>query len=222
VDIIAMVDNITKYARQVCSPNQIRYELDKAVHFARSGRPGPVWLDIPVDVQGTEVDEDKLPSYVAPIPYSQMIHGHIIEEAREVATLLQNCKRPVLLAGYGIQASGAEADFLNLAEILGVPVLTTWKEMGILPNDHPLYVGRPGKIGQRAANFAQQNCDLLISIGARLDMDQVAFQPRHFAFKAKKVVVDADNSEIAKLDMDIDVKVACDAGEFIRALLKVI
>jgi acetolactate synthase-1/2/3 large subunit len=177
-----------------------------------------VWLDIPVDVQGTQVNEDKLPSYVPPIPYSQMIHGHIIEEAREVATLLQNCTRPVLLAGYGIQASGAEADFLNLAEILGAPVLTTWKEMGIMADNHPLYIGRPGKIGQRAANFAQQNCDLLISIGARLDFEQTAFQPRHFAFKAKRVVVDADHSELAKLDMDIDVSIACDAGEFIRCL----
>lgn len=222
VDIISIVESITKYAKQVTEPHRIRQELEKAVHFAKSGRPGPAWLDIPVDVQGSVVFEDDLVEYRFPEPYSKLIYSHIFEKAKEVTELLRNSTRPVLFAGYGIQAAGAEADFRKLVELLGIPVLTTWKELGILPDDHPLYVGRPGKIGQRAANFAQQNCDLLISIGARLDFDQVAFQPRHFAFKAKKVMVDADNSEIAKMDMDIDVKVACDAGEFIRALLRVL
>lgn len=220
VDIVSIVESITKYAKQVCEPDKIRYELEKAVYFAKSGRPGPVWLDIPVDVQGSQVNE--LSGYTRPTPYQHIIREHVVDKAREVAVLLQNSTRPVLLAGYGIQAAGAEDDFRKLVDVLGVPVLTTWKEMGILPDDHPLYIGRPGKIGQRASNFTQQNCDLLISIGARLDFEQTAFRPRHFAFKAKKVVVDADNAEIAKLDMDIDVKIACDAGEFIRELLKVI
>jgi acetolactate synthase-1/2/3 large subunit len=216
VDIISMVESITKYAVQVTNPQNIRYQLETAVHYAREGRPGPVWLDIPVDVQGAEISEHELAGYV---PYIANVSEFVEMQAKKTIELLSKSERPVLFAGYGIQAAGTEAEFRELVVRLGVPVLTTWKAIGLLPDDHPFYVGRPGKIGQRGANFAQQNCDLLISIGARLDMEQIAFQPRHFAPKAKRVVVDVDANEIHKLDMDIDIRAAVDAGQFIRALL---
>jgi acetolactate synthase-1/2/3 large subunit len=220
VDIIPMVRGITKHAMQVLDPLNIRYQLEKSFSCARAGRPGPVWLDIPVDVQGAEINEAELRGYTQTESYASERLGFIEAQADKTWGLLRNSQRPVLFAGYGIQASGAEEDFRKLVEALGIPVLVTWKEIGILPDDHPLYVGRPGKIGQRGANFAQQNCDLLISIGARLDFEQVAFQPQHFAYKAKKVIVDIDMTEIHKLDMDIDVLVCGDAGQFIRELLK--
>ena len=218
VNIIPMVDGITKYCAQIFDAHSIRYELDKAVYFAKSGRPGPVWLDIPVDIQGAEINEAGLMPYVPAQPYHVLISEHIRESCKTILKLLKESVKPIILAGYGIH--NAEKEFRELVELLGVPVLTTWKEMGILPEEHPLYIGRPGKIGQRAANFAQQNCDLLISLGARLDFEQTAFQPRHFAPKAKRVVVDIDNAEISKLDMDIDVRIGCDATLVIRELLE--
>ena len=220
VDIISMVHSITKYAFQVTDPLSIRYHLEKAVYLAREGRPGPVWLDIPVDVQGSVVNESELRGFTPAEVYVEDIEDFIQNQVKQTLDLLQNSARPVLFAGYGIQAASAEEDFRKLVETLGIPVLVTWKEIGILPEDHPLYAGRPGKIGQRGANFTQQNCDLLISIGARLDFEQVAFQPQHFAPKARKVIVDVDMAEIHKLDMEIDIICAVDAGKFIRELLK--
>jgi acetolactate synthase-1/2/3 large subunit len=219
VDIISMVRGITKYAVQVTDPLDIRRQLEKAVHYARTDRPGPVWLDIPVDVQGADINENELHGFTPVISYQDTMREFLGIQVTKTLELLQHSQRPVLFAGYGIQASGAEKDFRTLVELLGVPVLVTWKEIGILPEDHPLYAGRPGKIGQRGANFAQQNSDLLVSIGARLDFEQVAFQPQHFAPKARKVIVDVDMAEIHKLDMEMDIIAAVDAGVFIREML---
>ncbi len=217
VDIVSVVRPIVKYVVRIMDPTTIRYHLEKAVYLAREGRQGPVWLDIPQDVQAIMIDEDALPGFEPPRKTEQE-QTNLRNQIRQVIDLINAAERPVILAGYGVQAAHAEADFKELIQLLQIPVLITWKAIGLLPEEHPLYAGRPGSIGQRGANFTQQNSDLLISIGARLDQDQVAFSHENFARAAKKVIVDIDPAEINKLKMELTPVVA-DAGDFISAML---
>ncbi|MBI2758417.1 MAG: thiamine pyrophosphate-binding protein [Chloroflexi bacterium] len=217
VDNISIVKPITKYAVRILEPETIRYHLEKAVHLARTGRQGPVWIDIPQDVQAVMIDEEKIEGFTPPVEVREE-NEKLVEQIKEIIRLVNKAERPVLLAGYGVQAAGAAEKFKELIDLLQIPVLTTWKAIGLLPEDHPLYAGRPGSIGQRGANFTQQNSDLLISIGARLDYDQVAFTHEYFAHAAKKIVVDIDPAEIKKLHMDL-MPVVSDAGKFINTLL---
>lgn len=218
IDIVSLVKPVTKYAVTVLEPKLIRAHLEEAVWHARSGRKGPVWVDIPLDVQATEIDEKALVGFTPPAAEDRS--AAVQDAARKCAALLVSSKRPVFLVGNGVRSSGGCSAFLALAERLGAPVLTTWKALDFLGDEHPLYAGRPGAVGQRAANFAQQSSDLFISLGARLDYGQTAYNHRHFAPKAKRVVVDIDPGEIAKLDMDLEVALAADAGAFIQALGK--
>jgi acetolactate synthase-1/2/3 large subunit len=215
IDIVNMVKPITKYAVLVTDPLSIRYHLEKAVYLAQHGRPGPVWIDIPLDVQAIEIDEKQLaafdPAELVPAPTS--IPQKTIQT---LINQLNQAERPIILAGNGIRLAGALDDFLNLIELLHIPVLTTWKAIDFLSENHPLYAGRPGAIGQRGANFAQQNSDLLISIGARLDFGQTAFMHRLFAPHAIKAIVDIDPNEITKLDMAIEFPIVANASAFIH------
>ncbi len=216
VDIVSLVKPITKYAATVMEPDQIQYHLDKAVYFAKEGRSGPVWIDIPLDVQGAIIDEEKLEGFKAPAPMDhEKEWGGQFEE---LVKLINGAKRPVILAGNGIRLAGAVEKFRALIPKLSIPVLTTWKAIDLLPEDHALYVGRPGAIGQRGANFAQQNADLILCIGARLDTGQVAFSYKNFAKSAKRIIVDVDKNEIGKIDTKIDVIFNTDAGCFLEAL----
>jgi len=216
IDIIAIVSSITKYAVTVEDPQSIRFHLDKAIHLARTGRPGPVWIDLPLDVQAAEIDPNALEGWI-PEPREAPALEAI---ARHTLNLLLQAQRPVILAGNGIRLADALPDFLRLAERLQVPVLTTWKAADFLPETHPLSAGRPGGSGQRAANFAQQTSDALLSLGARLDLGQVAYEHGQFAPRARKVIVDVDPAELGKLRMDLEATVEADAGAFIRALLE--
>jgi acetolactate synthase-1/2/3 large subunit len=221
VDIVSIVRPITKYAVRVMEPETIRYHLEKAVYLARNGRRGPVWIDIPVDVQALQVDDENLEGFHPENEFTRTDGNQLEEQVRQILGLLQQAERPVLLAGYGIQAAEAAQEFRTLADSLGIPLLATWKAIGLIPDEHPLFAGRPGGIGQRGANFTQQNSDLLISIGARLDFDQIAFNPQNFARAAKKVIVDVDFAEIQKLKgMDIHTQVISDAKLFILEMLK--
>ena len=217
IDIVSLVRPITKYAVTVTEPEDIRYHLEKALHLARSGRPGPAWIDIPLDVQAAMVHEKMLRSFRPPPKDS---HSNINKAVAALVQMLNQSKRPVILAGNGVRLSGAEKKFRSLITALKVPVLTTWKAIDFLPDRHPLYVGRPGAVGQRGANFAQQNADLILIIGARLDLGQTAYNHANFARGAKKIMVDADPHEIRKMGMKIDLPVACDALEFIVEMLK--
>ena len=218
IDMVSIVKSITKYAVTITDPNTIRYHLEKAVYLARNGRPGPVWVDIPLDVQATMIDVDSLEGFnhwdeIEPqIDIKEMV-SDIIED-------LNQSERPIILAGNGIRLSKSIDDFKELIDILQIPVLTTWKGIDYLEETHPLYVGRPGGVAQRGANFSQQNSDLLISLGARLDHGQTAYQHKYFAREATKVIVDVDENEIDKLEMDIKYKVPIDAGEFIREMIR--
>jgi len=216
IDIVSLVRPITKYAVIVMEPSSIGYHLEKAVHLAKHGRPGPVWIDVPLDVQAALIDENDLQVFDASeMPQSTEGVG-LAERVSCAIELLNNAQHPVILAGNGIRLSNALGDFFRLIEALDIPVLTTWKAADFLPEDHPLYAGRPGAVGQRGANFTQQNADWLLIIGARLDLGQTAYTHANFARGARKIMVDIDAAEINKMQMKIDVPVNSDAGEFFR------
>ena len=216
VDIVRMVQGVTKYAKTIEHPEDIRVELERAVRIAREGRGGPVWIDVPLDVQGAPIALESLsPVDSISRPSIPLPPANAVEK---VVGLLAAAERPLILAGHGVRLAGAARQFGELVDVLGVPVVTTWNAMDLLPYDHPLCVGRPGVVALRAPNFAVQNCDLLIAIGSRLDNIITAFNPRGFATAAKKVVVDVDPREIEKLDMDIVAAIHADAKQFIDSL----
>lgn len=218
VDIVGLVKGITKHAVTVMRPEDIRIELERAVHLARSGRAGPVWIDVPLDVQGAPVDPSKLLRWER--EQRDVVPARPALQVEKVEELLRRAQRPLILAGHGVRLSGAAKSFRKLVERLDVPVVTTWNALDLLPYEHPLLVGRPGVVALRAPNFAVQNCDLLITIGSRLDNVITAYNPRGFARSAKKIVVDVDRNEIEKLDMDVDVAIEADATAFIDACLE--
>jgi acetolactate synthase-1/2/3 large subunit len=215
VDIISMVKGITKYAVTVERPEDIRMVMEQAAHRARCGRAGPVWIDVPLDVQGAPIE----PGALLPWQHTPPARDKqaLPEAIAQLQQLLEQAQRPVLLAGHGVRLSGAASLFRELAEQMDIPVVTTWNALDLLPYDHPLLVGRPGVVALRAPNFAVQNCGLLISIGSRLDNIITAYNPRGFARNAKKVVIDVDRNEIDKLDMDIALPVQANARDFLQA-----
>jgi acetolactate synthase-1/2/3 large subunit len=218
VDIVSIAKPITKYAVTVLDPSSIRYHLEKAVYLATTGRPGPVWIDIPLDVQGSMIDEHKLEEFN---PSGILIQDKPLDlqQVEEVIRLLSEADRPVILAGNGIRLAKAKKDFIRLINFLKIPVLTTWKAIDFLPENHKLFFGRPGSIGQRGANFIQQNADFIITIGARLDLGQIGYNHQQFAHAAKKVIVDIDLAEIMKIKTKVDVPFCSDAKVFILELI---
>lgn len=220
VDIVPMVKTVTKYAVTVTDPQSIRFHLEKAVHLARVGRPGPVWINIPLDVQAANIDPAKLAGFEPPqaAVAESTPNPALTEAVDKVLSWLGAAQRPVIMAGYGIKLSKAEQLFVRLAEKLGVPVLTTWKACDLLADDHPLFFGRPGVLAQRGANFVQQNSDFLLALGARLDFGQIGYASESFARGAKKIVVDIDPLEIAKFRFPVDLGVQVSAGDFLAEL----
>ena len=215
VDIEAIVKPITKYAKCVKNANEIPFELEKAVWLAMHGRRGPVWLDLPLDVQGASIDPAGLPHY-APEPDHDADYPAV---AHEILEMLKKAKRPCVYVGNGVRASGALDTFMELVERLQIPVMTSWKAADYLPESHPLFVGRPGIVAQRGANFVQQTCDCLLIMGTRLDLCQVGFNPEHFAPRAIRLMVDVDAHEIDKYGAAFARSYPLDAGKLIRAML---
>lgn len=216
VRITEMAKPVTKYTTTIEDPNMIRYELEKAVYFAREGRPGPVLLDIPVDVQGCQVEENTLIGFTPEKIGSTIIDSQI----DEIVELLNNAERPVIYAGAGVNIANARDSFRILVEGIGAPVLIHWNGINLLENEHPLYAGRPGAVGQRAANFTLQNADVLITIGTRLALLQTGYNFAEYAKNAKHIMVDIDKAELDKETLHPYLKVCSDAGEFINALIK--
>lgn len=219
IDIVSLVKPITKYAVTITEPQTVRYHLEKAVYLAKSGRPGPVWIDIPLDVQASTVDESMLQGFEPEAQQKKNSSRELKSVIKRVIELLNNSQRPVILAGRGIRLARAERDFLTLIEKLKIPVLLTWRLVDILPEEHELNFGRPGTIASRYANFILQKSDLLITIGARLDLVQIGYDYRRFAPEAKKVIVDIDENEIRKIDTVIELPVVADAGDFVKEFL---
>ena len=220
INIVRIVSGITKYAVTVTEPETIRYHLEKAVYLARHGRPGPVWVDVPLDVQAAMIDETTLRAFD---PSEVVIRTDspdtINKKVEQTIAFLNRAERPVILAGNGVRLAKALPEFRQLVERLRIPVLLTWKAADFLAETHPLFCGRPGASGQRGANFTQQNSDFILTIGARLDYGQLAYNHKNFARAARKVTVDADAAELGKMQTAIDVTACCDAGAFLRALL---
>jgi acetolactate synthase-1/2/3 large subunit len=219
VTIVDLVKPITKYAVTITDPASIRYHMEKAVALARSGRPGPVWIDIPLDVQASSVDEKMMDPF-CPEEISGSVKMDLQQQVVEFIKLFNASERPVVLAGNGIRLAKAEKELFEMLEVIGIPVLATWKMLDYFPHEYPYYIGRPGAIAHRAANFAQQNSDLFLSIGARLDFGQTAYTHRNFAKYAHKIIVDVDRTEIQKLDMNIDIRLVADAKDFLLELLR--
>jgi acetolactate synthase-1/2/3 large subunit len=219
VDIVSIVQPLTKYAVTVTDPSSIRYHLEKAVHLARTGRPGPVWIDIPIDVQAATVDETRLRRF-DPVEIPPRIDSHLGKEVSGVIERLNRAERPLLLIGNGIRLSGAEGEVLDLVCALDIPVAATWVAMDLIGDDHPRFVGKPGTVAARGANFAVQNCDFLLSIGARLDLPVIGWSAAQFARGAHKVMVDVDPGELAKLAEFMDASICADAGAFMREILR--
>lgn len=218
LDIISVVKSMTKYAALVDDPNMIRYHMERALYEATNGRPGPVWLDIPLDVQATMVEEDDLLGFTPP-PVFNKSNRHLEKQVLAVIDQLNKSERPVLMAGNGIRLANAIPAFEELVRELNIPVLTTWNGIDLIEEENPLYYGRPGGLGHRYANFMQQNSDFFMSIGARLNLLQTGYNYDGFARAATKVMVDIDEAELHKINVRPDLAICADAREFIELLL---
>ena len=217
LEVVPIVESITKYAVKLKDPQMVRYEMEKCVAIARQGRLGPVLLDVPLDVQGSFVDEESLVGYTDDYQKPAIKK----ETLDTVVELLKKAKRPVFYGGGGVYMSNASEEFVKLAEKFNVPVMTTWNGIDIIWNSHPLYMGRPGAIGQRAANFIIQSCDLLVTFGTRLASLQTGFNYDDYARDAKMVMIDIDPAELDKAKLHPYLKVECDVKDFIQQLLDV-
>jgi acetolactate synthase-1/2/3 large subunit len=218
--IIEIVKPITKYAAMVIDPATIRYHLEKALYIAMHGRKGPVWLDIPLDVQASQVEPEKLIPYSPSEDHSKISESSLHEQIELVVQKLISSERPLILGGTGIRLASAEQDFIKLVEQMNIPAQVAWNAIDLLPSDHPLYAGRPSTLGQRAANFIFQNCDLLISIGCRLNLRQIGYNFPSIARGAYKVSVDIDENELKKPSIKIDLPVHADAKIFIELFIQ--
>lgn len=217
-NIVDIVKPITKLAEKLEKAEDIKYLLEKAVSIAKSQRPGPVLVDIPINLQYQEINPEQLIGYKIPKENSKQ---DLNSKISQTINLIEKSKRPVLLLGFGIRLAGAEKEIESLLSVLKLPIVTTWSGLDLVPFNHPMRVGQSGIYGSRAANFAVQNSDLLISVGARLETRQTGGDPKTYAREAKKVVIDIDPAELdKKRGLTPDVAIATGAKEFINAFLK--
>lgn len=219
VDIVSMVAGITKYATLLRRPEDVRYELEKCLFLAQHDRPGPVWLDIPVDVQGAMIDPETLAGFddfEMRSASEVLCGGGLIDAVSSVLVKLSQARRPVILAGHGVRMAGARQALLEFAERLAIPLTVAWDAADLVPNDHPCYSGRPGTVGERAGNFAVQNSDLCLVIGCRLNVRQVSYAWDHFARAAEIVQIDIDPMELDKPLVKPDIGICADAADWLR------
>jgi len=217
VDIIGMVQGITKYAVLIREPESIRYHLERAWRLAVGGRPGPVWIDVPIDIQGSRVDENTLKPYDPAEDAPCWDLNLLREQCRVVAERLATAERPVLLAGTGVRLAGALEVFHTVIQKLGIPVTTAWSH-DLIASDHPLFCGRPGSIGTRPGNFTVQNADVVLVLGSRLNIRQVSYNWQAFARHAYKIQVDVDAAELNKPTVRPDLAIHSDAKVFLEVL----
>jgi len=218
IGIVPMVRSVTKSAVTLMRPERVRYEVERAYHLATTGRPGPVWIDIPLDVQGAQIEPSQLASFGLLGEAEAEAGDEPGSTVARVFEMLRVARRPLLLLGAGVRLAGVEDEVLALVEELGVPVLTTWPAQGIVGDDHPLCVGRPGTLAARGPNFSVQAADLMLCLGARLDLVTTGYDPKDFGRNARKVVVEIDPFELAKLEGAIELGYQGDVGAFVRAM----
>ncbi|MCR5502344.1 MAG: thiamine pyrophosphate-binding protein [Lachnospiraceae bacterium] len=217
-DIIRSVEPMTKYAAMLEEPEEIRYMLEKAWHLATTGRPGPVWLDIPVNYQGMEIETEGLRGY-DPEEDDKLLPPAVEESTvSEILELIRNAERPVFYAGYGIRLSGAYETFRSVLEKLNVPIVTYWNAVDLIEDEHPLYCGRGGNMGDRPGNFAVQNSDLILAVGTRISIRQVGYNYETWARAAKVIMVDIDRAELKKPTLHVEMPVWADAKDFLSKM----
>lgn len=245
-DITKAVESMTKYCEMVIDPMRIRYCLEKALYIARSGRPGPCWLDIPLNVQGAYIDETALVGFDAEAYEKELATKQAEEQflakaegrncvqeslrpepvgedvVREVLERIKNAGRPVIYAGNGIRIAGAFEVFRRVADKLGIAVVTGWNSIDVMEDENPLYVGRGGIMGDRAGNFAVQNSDLVVAIGSRLSIRQVGYNYKTWAREAYVVMVDVDSEELKKPTLHVDMPIHADARDFLEKMDEVL
>lgn len=216
IDIVGMVRRITKSAVLLADPQRVRYELERAWHLCQSGRPGPCWIDIPVDVQAADVEPSALAGY-SPEPPAGLAAAELSRVAEQVLAKIKTAKRPVILAGTGVRIAGATELFRRIVSRLRLPVATAWTH-DVIETSDPCACGKAGSIGDRPGNFAVQNSDLVLVIGSRLNIRQVSYNWENFARHAEKIVVDIDPEELAKPMVRPDLPICADAKDFLGAL----
>jgi len=220
-DITKAVQHMTKYAVMIEDPTTIRFHLERAWHLATTGRPGPVWVDIPVNYQGCSIETDELPGYdpaeddaLLPPPVEDEILQAVLEKIR-------NAKRPVFHAGYGIRLSGGYKAFRSVLEKLNIPVVTYWNAVDLIEDEHPLFCGRAGNMGDRPGNWAIQNADLILAVGTRISIRQVGYNWKTWARAAEVIMVDIDRAEMKKPTLHVDMPIWADAKDFLTGLNRV-
>ena len=216
LDMIPIVKYACKYATTLNDPNKVKYELEKAVHIAKSGRPGPVWIQIPMDVQSSIIDETKLNGF----EHDDVIPTASDAEVDKIIKLLKKSKRPVIIAGQGIRISGAISLLEKFTSKFKIPVVTPFLGIDTIKSDLLQYVGKTGVKGDRPANFAMQNSDLIIAIGTSLHVTVIGYTYKHFAREAKKIVIDIDKKSHKKKTIDIDSFILSDAKKFFEKIIK--
>jgi acetolactate synthase-1/2/3 large subunit len=220
INIVDIVRPVTKYAVMLREPGLARYHIERALWLALHGRPGPVWLDVPLDVQAAVVDPLQMRPYDPREDEVVCDPQTLREQAGEVLARIRAARRPVLLAGHGIRLAGAAGPFIELVEKLNVPVLTAICGHDLIWSDHPLFVGRPGICGDRPGNFIVQNCDFVMALGARLGVRQISYDYDHFAERAFRVMVDIDEAELGKPTLRLHMPIRADARAFIEEMLR--
>ena len=219
INIIDVIKPITKYSVMLTKAEEIRFHLEKAYHMCHSDRPGPVWIDIPANIQNSFVNEKKLKGFKA--NFKNKSNTILDKKIKAAAEALSKHDRPLIHLGHGVKLSNCEKIFKKFIKKFHIPFALTWNADDFLESDHPLCIGRPGAFGERGSNFIVQNCNLYLSIGTRLPYMVTGYDAKDFARCAKtKIMVDIDNNELKKKDMKLDLKIACDARYFIEKLYK--
>lgn len=217
VDIINVVKPLVKYAEMVKNALDIKAILDKAIHIATTGRFGPVWIDIPMDIQGAYIEESSLSEYNSSA--DKICFESYDEQINSVLCMLRNAKSPIIVAGHGIRLAKSQEIFLELVDQLKIPVVTTFNGVDVLPESNAYYIGRVGTLGQRAGNFALQNADLVICLGTRNNIRQISYNWENYANKAKIIAVDIDKAELLKPTIKLELAIHADLKDFIPSLM---
>ena len=217
-DIVKSVLPMTKYAVMVEDPKTIRYHLERAWHLATTGRPGPVWIDIPVNYQGGYIETDELVGY-DPVEDDRNLPPTVSEETvKRVLDKIKHAKRPVFHAGYGIRLSGGYEAFRSVAKKLNIPIVTYWNAVDLIEDENPLYCGRAGNMGDRPGNWAIQNADLILAVGTRISIRQVGYNWKTWARAAEVIMVDIDQAEMKKPTLHVEMPIWADAKDFLSKL----